>query len=203
MIMIVLGLIIASTIYFLKAPGDNSLKSLINSIISDSEKNNENPPQEFASNGDESEISDGSGNTKSSSSGSGTGSGGSESSENNNGCFKKQISYSLVNPKTNSTCNEYDGEICIDKTIKCSVEINNRDQEFEGIFKVEMDFVEKGKDRATSLIETRTKETRIPPLGMEVFEETLNLQSTGQDGIANKGVDCFYNTLENPYAEIC
>lgn len=117
-------------------------------------------------------------------------------------CRMQQISYSLINFNETSNCNQYEGEICIDKTITCSIEIHNRDDEVRGIFELELLFVEEGGNRENP-IERKTSEFFLEPLNYWIFEDSIDLQSSGEDGFANKEIDCFYNTLEVPEKEVC
>ncbi len=167
----------------------------INSIIHSSDNEDYIPPIE-SENQNESP-----GNTVGGGSSGGGDGGSSRDGENSlTGCVISRVSYSLENLKKTESCNSYDGEICIDKTITCSVEIYNLDLVSEGFFDLELFFVESWKS-INEAIERRQKSLIILPSTFELFNETLNIQSSGADGIANKIINCFYDTLNNPIKE--
>jgi hypothetical protein len=199
-ITIVLILIFITMIYFWKTTGKNPVATLIekaSEIVSGSENSNNNPSQNNPTN-------PGSGGGSGSSGGGGTGGGSSTSSgeepstgETSN-CFTRQISYSLENVREEETCNLYEGEICLDKTIKCSIEVHNSDKEITGIFKMQLNFAQNGIN-----LDTKIQNLTIGPSQFEIFEATTHLQSTGLEGQANKHTDCLFNTLEIPTKEVC
>lgn len=122
--------------------------------------------------------------------------------EYNLDCRMRQISYSLINFNETTNCNQYQGEVCVDKTITCSIEIHNRDNEVGGVFELEFLFVEEGGNIGEP-IERKTSEFFLEPLDYGVFEDSANIQSSGENGLANKEINCFYNTLKVPEKEVC
>jgi len=118
-------------------------------------------------------------------------------------CSMKQISYSLENFNKTSICNINQSGICWDKTVICSVEINNLDNEISGTFKIELMFLEKGGNKETDGFDITSSDFLLSPKQSEIFLHSTNIQSTGEDGLANKEISCFYNTLEIPKKEIC
>ncbi|MEK6926153.1 MAG: hypothetical protein AABW50_02655 [Nanoarchaeota archaeon] len=141
------------------------------------------------------------------SSGGGSGGGGSSSSSSSgsggspeSNCSTQEISYSLEDPDKIETCNKYNGIICEDKTVSCSIKIRNRDQNLAGLFKVSMTFIPNGE---TNSVGAKNIEISINPLNSYTFTDSINIQSIGQSGNANKAINCFYNTVEVPVGEIC
>ncbi|GEM_PF-2911643 len=118
-------------------------------------------------------------------------------------CTMKQISYSIINLNKTSVCNQNQGSICVNKTVSCSIEINNRDDETSGFFEVKMSFLEKGKDREKDGFGHKTSKFLLGPGEKYLFEGSTSIQSTGEDGLANKEINCFYNTIEVPKKEVC
>ena len=132
-------------------------------------------------------------------SGGGGGGGAGESSSQN--CIAQQIAYSMLGFNKTEICNNYEGEICTDKTVYCSIEIQNRD-DAEGNFETGLYFVEKYKQIA----ENFDLITRIFSLGAnEIYEfsDSTQIHSTGEDGLANKEINCYYVSLKAPVKEIC
>ncbi|MFH1451572.1 MAG: hypothetical protein ABIF88_00155 [archaeon] len=119
-----------------------------------------------------------------------------DSSEN---CFLQKITYSIGNRNITETCNEYFQEECIDKTVKCTVEIRNLDYEIGGIFKVILSFFEKDKTKEDTSYNESFEEEISP-------RQTITIQSSKQitePEIVKKEITCFYETTETPEKEIC
>ncbi len=112
-------------------------------------------------------------------------------------CETTEISYSLIDLNKTQICNENQSEICINKTIECYVKIQNREEQTSGFFEVELRFIEEGEDEDNP-IEIKSSRFSLHPKGEEIFEETITIQSSGIDGIANKNINCFYNAIEVP-----
>ena len=125
----------------------------------------------------------------------------SEGTKNTN-CFEEQISYSLRKSEENSTCNEFNGEVCVDKTVKCAVEVTNRDNETTGLFVINFGFFDRSLGEYAQ-IATSTKEGIVSSSSSENFESTLNLQTEGIDGNANKNIGCTFVTQQVPKKEVC
>ena len=195
---IILVLIIISLIYIWKAPEENPIKKIINSIIPLS-NNADDQSDENANPDYEGEISSSDGGSGEGGSGGGSGGGG-EDTPGTPGCQKKQIPYSMVNVKESSNCLEEIAGICINKNVFCSIEIHNRDSVNVGEFKVKLSFAVEGEQGE---LESDIREFSLNPIESYLFEKSKNIQSTGENGPANKQINCFYNTLENPSAEVC
>ncbi len=116
-------------------------------------------------------------------------------------CPEKQISYSMINFNKTSVCNENQSDVCIDKTVTCSMEIKNRDSEASGFFEVELTFRE--EENQNNVINKTDSRFFLEPEEKNKISDSISLQSTGIDGIANKKINCFFNTIEVPKKEVC
>ena len=132
--------------------------------------------------------------------GSGGSSEGGQEGSQTPGCILTQISYSLENFKENSLCNEYDGIICTKKTINCSIEIHNGDQNYSGNFKMKVSFNDL---ESSNIIDSYTQDFMININEFEIFWAEKVVESAGENGQANKEIKCVYNTVEVPQKEVC
>lgn len=134
--------------------------------------------------------------------GGGSSGGGNGGSNGGNGqeqeCKMTQISYSMENFQQNSTCNQYDGQTCINKEISCSIDIRNLDYEISGLFKVENYFIKKGDDRENAFDET-LNELMISPRSSEHLTSSTNIQGP----LADETIDCVFHTISAPEKETC
>ncbi len=112
-------------------------------------------------------------------------------------CPTIQITYSMINLNKTSVCNQNQSGICINKTVNCYIEIHNRETQGGGFFKVELRFLEEGKNKEDAL-KVKTSRFFLDAQQQEIFEEIITVQSFGEDGVANKKINCFFNTLEVP-----
>ncbi|MFH1585158.1 MAG: hypothetical protein ABIB79_00135 [archaeon] len=146
----------------------------------------------------ETEESTSSTGSSGSSGGGGGGGGGSTSSTSEGGelCFT-DVSYSMKEHTKLSNCNQYDGEICIDKTVTCSIEVYNRDTTIGGNFRVELLFVEDKKGLEEAL-DSESFYFYLNPNSMNKIKGDTNIVSTGENGTANQIINCFFNTYEVP-----
>lgn len=134
--------------------------------------------------------------------GGGGGSGGGNGGSGGLNCFTQSVAYSLININKISICNlEQDG-FCVDKTVSCSVEVHNDDSSVTGTFSVELYFVEKGKLKNES-VDYELREFTISPNQFQLFEDSTNVQSTGENGTANQEINCIFQTTEVPTKEVC
>ena len=124
------------------------------------------------------------------------------SSGSTSGCATQQISYSAANFNANSVCNNQDENgFCIDKTVTCSITINNLDGEIGGIFEISFKFFEQGN--SGNILFLASSESFLEPGEQHTFEGIFNVQSQGEQGDANKDLTCFYNTINIPRKEVC
>ncbi len=134
-----------------------------------------------------------------SSGGSGGSSGGGSSSQN---CIFKQISYSMINLNKTFVCNQFQGSICVDKTVTCSIVVENLDNEVNGFFDIKLIFLEEGKNQEYAF-DSKTSRFFLNFGENHFFEDFTNIQSSGINGSANKNINCFFNTLEIPKKQVC
>jgi hypothetical protein len=131
--------------------------------------------------------------------GGGSSDGGSEEGSGTSSCLTS-IPYSLINPQEIQTCNQESNNICLNKTIKCSIEVNNNDDTIEGDFELKASFSEKDSE---IVFESKTSKVFLGP-GEESFVEMMtDIISSGVDGRANKELTCVINTASVPQREIC
>ncbi|MBU0894693.1 MAG: hypothetical protein KKF48_00315 [Nanoarchaeota archaeon] len=188
-------LIIISILFFLKGDDTNDILKKITQNIFENNKDNQkttsdsdNTQEIITSSQDQSSSSGGGGGGESSSS---------ESSSLDLECTGKEISYSIINKNKTSICNYYSGDICIDKTVNCYAEIYNRDTTINGLFKIELRFLKEEENQENAL-EIITKEFFLNAQEHYVFEDYINIQSTGENGSANKEIYCFFNSIIIP-----
>ncbi len=201
LVLLIIGVLIAILVsaFFMLPSGSNPVKAImqkLNIINSEDQGSSEGESVESSEEGSASSSSSGGGGG-----GSGDG-GGSSPQETENGCYIRQVSYSLENMNTIETCNSYQDEICVDKSVVCSAEVRNRDSAISGIFSIELSFVEDGKGK-NEAIEVKVRNLTLGPGDFQKVEEGIHIQSTGLEGIANKVINCFFNTLEVPSEEVC
>ncbi len=179
-------LILVAGIFILKDNKTNEGENIAGSLIKEEDKNDED-------NVDLSEIDEESNSEDSDSQ---------STYDSELGCITKQISYSMINLNKTSTCNQYKEDICIDKTIECSIEVHNRDNEIAGFFEIELIFTEEGSNRENPF-DSKTSRFFLEPGSYNIFKDSIDIQSTEQDGPANKNIICFFNTLKVPRGEVC
>lgn len=109
-----------------------------------------------------------------------------------------QFSYALKNRNIISKCIEADGDICIKKTINCSVTVKNLEDTFSGLFKMKLSFLENN-----ALFQESYKEKELGPEESETMSTILEIKSSGEEGRANKELSCEITPIEIPKKEIC
>jgi len=125
-----------------------------------------------------------------------------DTGEEDSNCQIKQITYSMINFNKSSVCNQQQENICIDKTVSCSIEVHNRDDGVQGFFEIELRFIKEGGEKEDAF-EVKISEFSLSPETSKFVTGSTNIQSQGIDGLANQQINCFYNTLEVPQKEIC
>lgn len=125
--------------------------------------------------------------------------GGNTAGENSNqNCIEQQISYALKNFIKRETCNEFQQNTCVDKTVDCYLEVHNFDSSVSGIFSIKFTFLDNGIAFDNAVIEKN-----VNPEDFEIFNAVLELQSQGEEGRANQQIDCSFNTQEVPKKVVC
>lgn len=136
--------------------------------------------------------------------GGGSGSGGDSSEASNqdgSSCITRLAKYSLTTIDSIQTCNEFDGEICLNKTISCSTNIAN-DDIVKVVFDMELLFVQSETNKEDNL-KTQTAKYLLEPSQSIIMQGNLNINSEGESGVANQKINCFFNTIKDIEAEIC
>jgi len=114
------------------------------------------------------------------------------------GCAERQIAYALKNFVQSANCDEFQSDVCIKKTVNCSLEVHNLDDNTDGMFGVRFSFLEEG-----SVFDYLDKELFVGVNGYEVFDVALVAGSLGESGRANKDLSCSFNSYKIPKEEIC
>ena len=127
---------------------------------------------------------------------------GATSSSSASNCIENQIPFSTTGFDVNSVCNSQNQNgFCIDKTVTCSILITNLDNGFGGVFKVEFKFF--AEEDNSNILYSTLSEFNLEAGEQHNFLEFYNVQSEGQDGIANKELTCFYATVSIPKKQVC
>ncbi|MBU0760481.1 MAG: hypothetical protein KJ600_03715 [Nanoarchaeota archaeon] len=147
---------------------------------------NENPEENQNSNPANTDSSEGSSEDSSETS--------EQTSPTTPSCSLQQISYSLKNSQTTQTCSTYQEEICVDKTVECSLKVTNLDFETTGLFEIQFNLIE-----GESTIESASDSHVISPKNFKIFSTTFNIQGE----TADKDFHCSFNKLQIPEKEVC
>ena len=115
------------------------------------------------------------------------------------GCTLQQIAYAIGNLVKNQTCNAYQNERCVDKTIKCTADVINLDYDVSGIFEVKFLFLDQEKTMEDAFDSTSSSQTLQPREEKVFYSQT---QITDPE-LAAKDTACFYQTMNVPKKEIC
>ena len=99
------------------------------------------------------------------------------------------------------TCNNYEENICVDKTSYCAIEVKNLDGETTGTFTIRFTHFE--IQNQNNIIETEDVSFTLSPGEIKLFESEINIQSSGEDGNANKDISCTFSSEEIPTKMIC
>jgi len=113
------------------------------------------------------------------------------------GCTDEEISYSITKISENTSENEFIGNICVSKTIECSLTIENLDESKTGDFEIEFILINNNK------IDSETIRQPIESKEEKSFKKTFNVQSQGQEGYANQELSCSYNLISIPTKKVC
>ncbi len=128
--------------------------------------------------------------------GGGSSAGGDGTSPSSPGCIFRTVSYSLENFEKSSICNAYQGNVCIDKTVECSVSVRNLDYEIDGDFEIIFTFSSVGTpDIYTTDSETKT----VQPRALEEFLSSIQIQGSE----ASQEFTCNFEAGATPGKEIC
>ncbi|MBI3622883.1 hypothetical protein HY212_02270 [Candidatus Pacearchaeota archaeon] len=204
--MIVIGLLalVGVVIFFILSQNnkDKGIRNVINEVFGGKDNSGNLDNSTNNNDGQTNNFDKGSNSGLGSSGGSGSGGSGDQGSSSGAGCIKSQISYSLENIKVEQTCNAFNGEICTDKTVKCSIEVHNLDNGIGGNFGVRVSFVEEGKETESQL-DAKSANFIIGPNEFKQYNESINLHGSNENDPPNKNIKCLYVTLEVPKQEVC
>jgi len=112
-------------------------------------------------------------------------------------CVYNQISYSIGELNEFYFCNLEQENICVDKTAKCSVEVENFDETLGGNF--EIFFTLSEKENKENIIQTQSVSKYIEFNS----KQKLMMETTILGTEANKNLSCSYLSTKIPQQEIC
>ncbi|MBU0906527.1 MAG: hypothetical protein KKD18_03365 [Nanoarchaeota archaeon] len=112
------------------------------------------------------------------------------------GCVLRTVSYSLEDFEKTPTCNVYEGENCVDKTVECSVQVRNLDYSLEGDF--ELIFAYRIVD-VPGVYSTDSETETLPPRAVKEFLSSLQVQGPE----AKEDITCNFEMGKAPKREVC
>lgn len=134
-------------------------------------------------------------NISSSGSSGGSAGGGGSPSASVTSCSIHPISYSIHNINKDFECLDYQGGVCLSKSINCSAEVYNLDAEISGTFRIELKFVDRSQDPLT--LDSEFGEFFLGPGEFGTMQGIRSLEGQNPD------IDCFFSTLEVPEERTC
>jgi len=130
-------------------------------------------------------------------------------------CESKEIPYSINNFIMNyETCNEYQDvcnkyilgicsdktTFCVDKSVSCSLDLKNLDNEEGGAWTIRFKFYERGTD---TTIKNDDVTNYLYPQSSKQFIGNVRITSEGVEGNANKKITCVYQQVDLPKKQVC
>jgi hypothetical protein len=130
-------------------------------------------------------------------------------------CETKDLPYSVTNfVEKSNICNQekqdcktgfmgipYDCvSYCVDKTISCSLDLNNLDTEESGTWSIRFNFVERGTN---NVIKYQDTSYQLYPQTTRSVPGAVRIQSSGKEGDANKNIGCSYAVSSVPTKQVC
>jgi len=191
-LIIILGLIAVITIYFwpyLTSTEGNEEKTW--KKVEESSQKYDNVPEDFNTDQSSSKTTESSTSSKESNEG-----------ESNQECTTRLLRYSIITTEQGETCNQYNGEYCINKTAYCSAIVKNDDSDY-GEYEIELIFVPEKKGKETDGFNRQTSRYLLAPQEQITMSGTAEINSLGEEGLANQRINCFFNTLNDMVQEIC
>lgn len=127
--------------------------------------------------------------------GSSGGSSGSDNLEGEESCSQEKISYTLSEFDHSEECLQYDGEICTEKEMRCSLMVTNRDDDVGGQFTIKFMFL----NEADSIISDESVQHDLGPGETISFVSVVNL--IGEE--AGASYECDFEPEQVPTQEVC
>jgi hypothetical protein len=130
-------------------------------------------------------------------------------------CEDKNIAYSIDNFRIVAyNCNEEQDictkyilgicssktTFCVDKTVSCSLDLRNLDNEERGTFTVKFSFIDQN---SKNTIKTQNSAKLVYAQSTEDITGTGRIISEGVDGDANKQISCAYEPIDLPTKQVC
>mgnify|MGYP000305017590 CR=1 FL=1 len=110
-------------------------------------------------------------------------------------CYRT-IAYTMQDFNKQEDCLIYQGTDCINKTVNCSVAVQNLDFEMGGEFTVKFDFKESSTE---DTIYSTTESNQIPPREKILFSKEQKFSFPE----SNKMINCQYSTQNAPQKYLC
>lgn len=134
----------------------------------------------------------------------------------NQECDNKELAYSIPPDSfilTNKICNKKEyickktvlsictekEYYCIDQTMGCSLILKNLDNEKGGVWEVTFSY----DTSAKQTVKTQAIPIFLYPQTEQTFSSTINLQSSGVEGDANKDLTCYRQVTKTPTKQVC
>jgi hypothetical protein len=111
-------------------------------------------------------------------------------------CSKHQLPYSLRRSETIETCNTYQENNCIDKTVECYIELHNGQSSVSGDYTIRTYLLDESFQEIFSTTQTKT----VPPESFAAYETQSNFTDPET---AQQKLTCFFNTVSVPEVEVC
>jgi len=131
-------------------------------------------------------------------------------------CNQENLAYKVENFVMNSnTCSDYDElcreenwlgicidkiTFCVDKTITCSLDLTNLDNEEQGTWAIQITFYDVN-NRET--VDTKEGSASLYPQSTRNLVYSSNIQSTNPEGNANKEISCSYTLTSLAKKTVC
>ncbi len=198
LIALILVVIIAVIVYFWVTQDQNPIETISKFVAPDDNPSDSDDGSGggFIPGDDTSATSGGGGGASS------DGGGGSSGGDSSLTCTNVPVAYSITDMSDRVECRTYDGSVCTEKTIYCSANINNRGDSL-GYFKVELYYFESGTNRTTDRFDSDIRDFTLEAKGRYYFEGSTTVTSSGEDGLANQRINCFFETVGEPYTQVC
>lgn len=130
-------------------------------------------------------------------------------------CETEELAYSIDNfVRSYNTCNEYEDicikyflgictekkTFCVDKSVSCSLNLRNLDNEEQGSWTIKFLFFEEGTSKD---IDSDEISVFLYPQTSKTITGRTRIESEGEEGDANKEITCNYHRINLPTKKIC
>lgn len=119
--------------------------------------------------------------------------GGGDSQETD--CISKQISHAIKRFEEEAICNQYEQDNCIDKTITCSLVVENFDYGVSDSFKINFIILDENNNQ----LDSQNVEKLVSSRQEELFLKDFNVQTQE----AEEEISCSYSVTKIPVKQNC